>query len=281
MKIFSTTAELQTELSFLKAKKLKLGFVPTMGALHKGHISLIEESKKHSDITIVSIFVNPTQFNNSDDYKKYPRTIDSDTIMLDKAGVDILFCPSEKEIYNNTTTNNFDFGLLETVMEGQFRPGHFKGVAQIVSILFDIVTPDLAFFGEKDFQQLAVIKKLVKDYNYHIIIKACPTIRESDGLAMSSRNVRLQPDERIQVANISRILFLSKEYLKNHSVTETINWATNHLNSFNKMKVEYLNIINEDTFEDISEIIHSQNIRACIAVFVGEVRLIDNIRYIY
>jgi pantoate--beta-alanine ligase len=281
MKIFSTITELNTEISFLKAKKLKLGFVPTMGALHDGHISLIEESKKHSDITIVSIFVNPTQFNNSDDYKKYPRTIDSDTLMLNKAEVDILFCPNEKEIYPKTTTNSYDFGILEIIMEGRFRPGHFKGVAQIVSILFDIVKPDLAFFGEKDFQQLAVIKKLVKNYNYHVRIMACATIRESDGLAMSSRNVRLHADERIQAANISRILFQSQDYIKTHSVAETIDWATTQLNSYNKMKVEYLNIIDEDTFEDISELKTSHHIRACIAVFVGDVRLIDNVRYIY
>lgn len=281
MKVFSTKIEIEQELVSLKVSDVKLGFVPTMGALHKGHISLINEAKKQSDIIIVSIFVNPTQFNNSKDLEKYPRTLNNDLEMLETAGADIVFTPSESEIYPTNERKNYNLGFIETVMEGKFRPGHFNGVAQVVSILFDIIKPDIAFFGEKDFQQLAVIKKLVKDYNYNIDIVGCKTVREEDGLAMSSRNVRLSEEERIQSANISRILFESGSYLKNNTLEYSKTWVINQINKFDKMNVEYFNIVNEETLEDITSKHLQENARGCIAVFVGEVRLIDNIRYIY
>jgi len=272
MKIFKTISELKTEIANNRKTNK-----PTMGALHEGHISLLKQCKTHSDISVVSIFVNPTQFNNPEDYVKYPVTLDSDIAMLEEIKCDILFNPSEKEMYPEKDNRIFNFGALETTMEGSFRPGHFNGVAQIVSKLFDAVTPDYAFFGEKDFQQLAVIKSLVKQQNYNIKIIACPIIREKDGLAMSSRNVRLSEKERQESINISKELFNSKDYSKKYSVEETIKKVISEINKFETMKVEYFEIFDPETFLPIKN--WTKNAQACIAVNVGNVRLIDNISY--
>lgn len=275
MKTFKTISEIQTAISEIRKSGKTIGFVPTMGALHAGHISLMECCKKQCDVTVVSIFVNPTQFNNPEDYAKYPITLESDVEMLLEVGCDILFNPSEKEMYPEKDTRIFDFGALENTMEGAFRPGHFNGVAQIVSKLFDAVECDFAFFGEKDFQQLAVIKSLVKKQNYKIEIVPCPIIRENDGLAMSSRNVRLSEMERKQSANISKALFNSVEFSKTHSVSETKEMVISEINKFETMKVEYFEIFNPETFETIKN--WNSNAHACVAVNVGTVRLIDNI----
>ena len=210
MIILETVSDLQKAIFPLKKEGKSVGFVPTMGALHEGHVSLVKKSIEQNDITVVSVFVNPTQFNNQEDLIKYPRTLDKDTSLLESVGADIVFAPLVKEIYPEPDTRQFDFGLLDKVMEGKFRPGHFNGVAQVVSRLFDIVKPDRAYFGEKDFQQLAIIRDMVKQYNFPIEIVPMPIIRELSGLAKSSRNQRLSETEKEQAVAISRILFKSK-----------------------------------------------------------------------
>ena len=279
MKTFKKITELQAILQKYKAKNYKIGFVPTMGALHKGHISLIEQSKSENDITVVSIFVNPTQFNNPDDLKKYPRTLESDIEELIYAKTDVLFFPSVKEIYPEPVTQNFEFGHLAEVMEGKFRPGHFDGVAQVVSRFFEIVKPDNSYFGQKDFQQLAIIKAMVKMLNLSVKIHACPIVREADGLAMSSRNQRLSVEERKNAATISQTLFKSKIYSKTHSVEETKDWVTKTIRSNSFLKIEYFEIVDEQNLMEINDWNEKQNKVACIAVFIGKVRLIDNIMY--
>ena len=202
-----TIAELQSLVSKAKEKGLKVGLVPTMGALHDGHLTLVRKCKVNNDLCVVSVFVNPTQFNNPEDLEKYPRTPEQDACLLKSAGCDIMFMPAVEEIYPEPDTRVFDFGMLDKVMEGAMRPGHFNGVAQIVSKLFDMVDPDVAYFGEKDFQQVAIIRDMVKQLNYKLDIIQVPIVREESGLAMSSRNMRLSDDEKREAENISQALF--------------------------------------------------------------------------
>lgn len=280
MKIINVTSELKKELANQRRENKSVGFVPTMGALHSGHLSLVKQCLKDNDICVVSIFVNPTQFNNSDDLEKYPRTLEKDTELLKSISDDIIvFAPSVKEIYPEPDTRQFDFGRLDKVMEGKFRHGHFNGVAQVVSRLFDIVKPGKAYFGEKDFQQLAIVKALVKQLNLDIQIVPMPIVREDSGLALSSRNQRLTDQQKNTAVNISKILFKSRDEKHKYSVDETLNNVITAINSFEELEVEYFEIVDGNTLQSIRDWNQSEYIVGCITVFCGDVRLIDNIKY--
>jgi len=279
MKVISYKSELLEEVSILKKNQKVTGFVPTMGALHQGHISLIKCCNKECDYTIVSIFVNPTQFNDPNDYKKYPRILDTDLELLKKVKVDILFTPAQEEMYTEQDNRDFDLGELDKVMEGAHRPGHFRGVCLIVSKLFEMVQPTKAYFGEKDFQQVAVIKHLTRLMNYPVEIIPCPIIRENDGLAMSSRNMLLTKDHRQNAPLIAKTLFEATEKSKTQSVQETKDWVVRTINDNPFLQVEYFEIVDETSLKAISNWDNTSNKRGCIAVFAGNVRLIDNIRF--
>lgn len=279
MQVIQTVSGLQEIISPLKIEGKSIGFVPTMGALHEGHISLVEKCKKENDICVVSVFVNPTQFNNKEDLEKYPRNVEKDAELLKTVGTDIVFVPSVEEIYPEPDTRQFDFGQLDKVMEGKFRPGHFNGVAQVVSRLFDIVKPDKAYFGEKDFQQLAIIRNMVAQLNMPVEIVPMPIKREKSGLAMSSRNQRLSEQQKANAANIYKILSDSKDLAKNRSVFDTIDYVINNINRIDSLDVEYFDVVDGDTLQSIKEWSDTEYAVGCIAVFCGEVRLIDNITY--
>lgn len=274
-----TINDLQNAVSISKNERKTIGFVPTMGALHEGHISLVKKCREQNDVCIVSIFVNPTQFNNQTDLEKYPRTIDEDIKLLNYAGVDIVFVPSVQEIYPEPDNRQFDFGQLDKVMEGKFRPGHFNGVAQVVSRLFDIVKPDKAYFGEKDFQQLAIIRQMVRQLNIPVEIVPMPIRREDSGLAMSSRNQRLTEDQKKDAVNIYRVLLESKTLYNNKTVEELRFWVIENINKIASLEVEYFEIVDGNTLQQISDWKDTQYAVGCITVFCGEVRLIDNIIY--
>jgi pantoate--beta-alanine ligase len=281
MKIIHTISELNILLNEARDNHKTIGFVPTMGALHQGHTSLVERSLQENDFTIVSIFVNPTQFNNPKDLENYPRTLEDDCQLLKHIGTNIVFAPSVHEMYPEKDERIFSYPPIDTVMEGAKRPGHFNGVCQIVSKLFDIVRPDVAYFGEKDFQQIAVINAMVKDLNLKLQIKPCPIVREQTGLAMSSRNTLLTEEERITAANIYKQLSESVIYSKNHTIPETIDFVTNALNNIEILNVEYFQIVDAETLQEINNWNDAKHIVGCITVFCGSmpVRLIDNIRY--
>ena len=257
-----------------------IGFVPTMGALHDGHISLANQCKNENDVCVVSIFVNPTQFNDKSDLKAYPRTFEKDCKLLEAAGCDYVFAPSEDEMYPEPDTRVFNLGRIAGVMEGARRPGHFNGVAQVVSKLFDIVTPDNAYFGEKDFQQVAVIRELVKQLNMRVNLIACSTVREGDGLAMSSRNMRLTSEQRHFAPVIARTLKESLNFAASKGVREVEAWVTKTLNDTPYMRVEYCEIVDGHTLQHINDWKETDFPVGCVAVFCGEVRLIDNIKYL-
>ena len=221
MKLIQTINELRAELDVLRREGKTIGLVPTMGALHAGHASLVKRAVAENDVVVVSDFVNPTQFNDKNDLLKYPRTLDADCKLLEACGAAFVFAPSVEEIYPEPDTRQFSYAPLDTVMEGKYRPGHFNGVCQIVSKLFLIVEPTRAYFGEKDFQQLAIIREMVRKYPFNLEIVGCPIVRESDGLALSSRNARLSAEQRVQALQISKTLFASCEYAKTHSLAET------------------------------------------------------------
>ncbi|WP_369793890.1 pantoate--beta-alanine ligase [Prevotella sp. 10(H)] len=266
-------------VSSLHQNAKSVGFVPTMGALHQGHLSLVKQCIADNDICIVSIFVNPTQFNNKEDLDKYPRTLERDCQYLEEAGVNIVFAPTVEEIYPEPDTRQFDFGQLDKVMEGEHRPGHFNGVAQVVSRLFDIVKPDRAYFGQKDFQQLAIIREMVRQLNLKVEIVPMPIVREPSGLALSSRNERLNSEQKEEAVNISKVLFESKEWMKSESVDTVIRKVTEKLDAVKDLRVEYYEIVDGNTLQSIADWKDSEYIVGCIAVFCGEVRLIDNIVY--
>lgn len=257
-----------------------VGLVPTMGALHAGHISLIERACKENDIVVVSVFVNPTQFNNPEDLRTYPRTEEADCDKLIGAGVDIAFIPSVEEIYPEPDTRVFDLGPVAEVMEGAMRPGHFNGVAQIVSKLFSMVRPHCAYFGEKDLQQIAVIRKMVALEKFDIDIVDCPIMREVDGLAMSSRNVRLTPSQRSIAPAINKALIASLDFAKSNTVDATKQFVIKEINAQPEMEVEYYEIVDSLTMQPISDWSESNCPVGCITVYCGQVRLIDNIKYI-
>lgn len=276
MHIFEKIIPLKTFLQDQR-KRGSIGFVPTMGALHLGHISLIASAKQSCDFCVCSIFVNPTQFNDSSDFDKYPKTIESDLKQLESAGCNLVFMPTVEEMYPHPTTESFDFGLLDKVMEGAFRPGHFNGVAVVVKKLLEIVEPDIAFFGEKDFQQLAVIRRLVEMLDLPVQIVGCPIIRESDGLAMSSRNARLTKEERISAAKINEIILAAKNLAPSESLYNIKEFVKEKINSTPLLRLEYFEISDAITLESLKEWDAAKKAVACIAVFAGEIRLIDNI----
>ncbi len=279
MILFDKGADLTSVISEKKRLGKKVGFVPTMGALHEGHLTLIKKAKKENDLVVASIFVNPTQFNNADDLKNYPRTFESDEAKLISAGTAFLFFPAVEEMYppGETKNENYDFGDLENVMEGKHRPGHFKGVAQIVSKLFNIVNPDFAYFGEKDFQQLAIIRELAGKMNSSVKVIGCPTIRESDGLAMSSRNILLSESERKKAPEISKALFFVREYWQQFSVPDIQQKAIEKIETGTGGHVEYLEIADEEKLQSIHQWDFSKPLRVFTAVKLGKVRLIDNV----
>lgn len=280
MEIIRTVAELKQQVTRKRHDGCTVGLVPTMGALHAGHISLIDRARNENDIVVVSVFVNPTQFNNPEDLRTYPRTEDADCEKMANAGVDYAFIPSVEEVYPEPDTRVFDLGPVAEVMEGPMRPGHFNGVAQIVSKLFAIVEPDRAYFGEKDFQQIAVIRRMVELEGFNTEIIDCPIKREEDGLAMSSRNVRLSPEQRAIAPNIARILKSSIEYSLTHSVAETKQYVIDNINSCPQMEVEYYEIVDSLTMQPVSDWNDALIAVGCVTVYCGEVRLIDNIKYI-
>lgn len=292
MFIFNLLQELQNHLNIARKEGKTIGFVPTMGALHQGHLALIKRSKKENDITVCSIFVNPTQFNDLSDLEKYPRTLENDSKLLKSVDCDIIFAPEVAGIYTAhelelkknkiqdkswTEGRSIDFGILDKVMEGAHRPGHFNGVAQVVSKLFRIVDPNNAYFGQKDFQQLAIIRSMTKQLGFNIEIIGCPIIREEDGLAMSSRNVRLTEKERKVAPLISQTLFKTKEMQHDHSIQELKAFAEDQIKSEPLMQLEYFEISNAETLEPISQYDQAKSAVACIALKLGDVRLIDNV----
>lgn len=275
MKIFKTIIETQNYL-----KSNSVGFVPTMGALHDGHISLIKRAKKENELCVASIFVNPTQFNNPEDLEKYPRTIEADLKKLEEAGCDIVFLPEVTEMYPSPAILKFDFGSLENILEGKFRPGHFNGVGIVVSKLFNIIKPSKAYFGLKDLQQCAVINRLVNDLSFSVELILCDTVREEDGLAMSSRNVRLAPSFRTQAPNIYASLNLAKsELLKGASIQDTLNIVKDFYSILPDFEVEYFEIVDFNSLQPIS--VYNTEIKTAIVVaaHLGGVRLIDNILF--
>ncbi len=278
MIIARTKNELNRYLELVRKAKKTIGFVPTMGALHKGHLSLIKCSNNENNFTLVSIFVNPTQFNNPEDLKKYPRNEDDDLNLLLNNSCDIVFIPEVDEMYPEEDTRIFDFNGIDKVMEGKYRDGHFNGVAQIVSKLFETVRPDKAYFGRKDFQQVAIIKYLNKKYlpNLGIEIVSCDIIREEDGLAMSSRNQLLNASQRKSAALISETLKKYIDNYKKYTVEELKNKITEEINRDENLKVEYIDIVNDENLQSVSEI-SPGNTTICAAVYDGDVRLIDNI----
>lgn len=277
MEVLNNIKSVHNLIVKLKKTGKTIGFVPTMGALHQGHISLVEQSLKENDFTLVSVFINPTQFNNSEDLKKYPITIDNDIEILKKHGADAVYFPKVEDIYpNGLTSEHYEFDGLEMQMEGKFRPGHFDGVATVIRRFFEIVQPLNAYFGEKDFQQLRIVQELVK--NFHLPIQIVPVAikREEDGLAMSSRNVRLTESQRKESPIIYQILLQAKEYLKNHSIEETKKFVEEKFKE-TSFELEYFEIADEKNLLPAKEKLKDQKLRAFIAVFADEVRLIDNL----
>jgi len=278
MKIVETVKELQDVLAEEKKQGKSVGFVPTMGALHEGHLSLVRRCKKENDVAVVSIFVNPTQFNDKGDLARYPRTLSADVQQLQPTGCDYIFAPSEKEIYPEPDTRIFNFGMLDMVMEGEHRPGHFNGVAQVVSRLFDVVKPARAYFGEKDFQQLAVITEMVRQLKMPVEIVRCPIVREPDGLAMSSRNALLNPAQRKAAPRIAKALFAAVDKVCGVELDDLKQLVVDEINADPELRVEYFDIVNMRTLQSVKSLDEDCPKQACIAVFAGKVRLIDNVR---
>ena len=275
----TTVEETKKILHSVREKRKIIGFVPTMGALHEGHLRLIRRSVSENGFTACSIFVNPIQFNNPEDLAKYPRTLEKDKEMVEGAGCDLLFAPSVGEMYpgGEKPEVKVDFGMLDKVMEGKFRPGHFQGVAVVVKRLFEIIEPGKAYFGKKDFQQLAIISQMVHSLKLPVEIVPCETVREPDGLAMSSRNTRLTPAERAIAPHIYEVLQLVKEKRGGMSVRELELWATKKINEKPELRVEYFEICNRKTLLPLHDWNEPEGAVACTAVFLDEVRLIDNI----
>ena len=276
MKSFSTVVELREALLPLRDKTI--GFVPTMGALHQGHISLVERARKECDTVVVSVFVNPTQFNDKNDLKNYPRTPEADAAMLETAGVDFVLFPSVEEIYPEPDTRVFDFGLVDKVMEGATRPGHFNGVAQVVSRLFAIVEPTKAYFGEKDFQQIAVIRAMVAQLGLTLEIVDCPIIRDVDGLARSSRNTLLTPEHRAAAPHIYEVLSAATQKLDSMTPQQLTEWIISEVENNPLLKVIYFQAVDALSLKQVENWSDSERIQGCIAVQAGQIRLIDNIK---
>ena len=281
MKVFSKIVDLQNQLFEDLKNGKEIGLVPTMGALHEGHASLVRRSVKENGITVVSVFVNPTQFNDKNDLKNYPRTLDADCQLLDACGADYVLAPSVEEMYPTPDTRQFEFPPVSTVMEGAHRPGHFNGVCQVVSRLFYIVKPNRAYFGEKDWQQIAVVKAMVKQLGLKVQIVECDIVRDADGLARSSRNTLLAKDERAIAPAIYKTLKESISYAKTHTVGETHDFVVNTINAVDGLEVEYFSIVDGNTLQDIAAWDDTPYAVGCITVYCGKtpIRLIDHIKY--
>ncbi len=277
MEIFTQIAPLKAFLKDFRCQGKSIGLVPTMGALHPGHLSLIKAAKSQNDVTVGSIFVNPIQFNNENDLLKYPRTLEEDTKLLESEGCDVLFSPERREMYPEKSTLTMDFGNLDKIMEGQFRPGHFSGVALIVSKLFNIVLPDRAYFGQKDWQQFAIIRKLTEELDFDIALHSVPTIREPDGLARSSRNMRLSADDRKKANVFYQALVTAKTALANGERLATVkSETTRYVSEVPGVRLEYFEMADSKDLNLIENVEQSTKPILCIAGYVGEVRLIDN-----
>ena len=276
MIVVNRVADLNAALA--NCPKEGVGFVPTMGALHAGHRSLVERARKENKTVVVSVFVNPTQFNDKNDLKNYPRTPEADCAILEAAGADIVFMPSVEDIYPEPDTRQFDFGLIDKVMEGATRPGHFNGVAQVVSRLFQIVEPAKAYFGEKDFQQIAVVKAMVKQLNMGVEIVECPIIRDADGLALSSRNTLLTPAHRTAAPHIYEVISQCANKAKELSPAELTAWVTEQVEANELLKVIYFQAVDALTMQQVTAWNESERVQGCIAVQAGEIRLIDNVK---
>ena len=279
MELIKTSKELDQRLSSHRKGGQSVGFVPTMGALHEGHLSLVEEAGRQCEVVVVSIFVNPTQFNDPGDLERYPRDLDSDLKMLEDTPCELVFAPSVKEVYPEPDTRTFDFGQLDKVMEGKHRPGHFNGVAQVVSRLFDLVNPDKAFFGQKDFQQLAIVREMVQQLNLGIEIVGCSIVREKDGLAMSSRNRLLTKKHRKSAPLIAQTLSESCNFVPSKSIAEVKAWVVKTLDADENLETEYFEIVDGRSLQLVDNWNQSDYIVGCIAVYAGEIRLIDNVVY--
>lgn len=281
MLIIKDAAELESYVAHEKNNGRSIGYVPTMGALHEGHLSLVKRCVAENDVAIVSVFVNPTQFNNPDDLATYPRDEEADARLLAGAGVTVMFLPSVEAVYPDGTERDheYDLGAAATVMEGKYRPGHFQGVAQVVSRFFRLVRPTRAYFGEKDFQQIAVIRNMVKSEGIDVTLVPCPICRADDGLALSSRNALLTPEQRALAPMIHRVLDESRTYATNHSLSQTHDEVVTRLNSIPGMRVEYYEIIDGNTMLPVEDWAEASWIVGCITVYCGSVRLIDNITY--
>ena len=279
MNIYKTTEELRSFVTEERKQGHRIAFVPTMGALHEGHLSLVRRALKENDCCIVSVFVNPTQFNNPRDLETYPRTLDADSRLLASIGTTALFVPEVETIYPEPDTRVFHVGAVAEVMEGKYRPGHFNGVMQVVSRLFNLVQPDCAYFGEKDFQQIAVLRAMAREIKSPVEIIACPIVREEDGLARSSRNTLLSEEGRAQAPNIYRILSESRTWCQELSPKAVIERATQLLDAIPTLRVEYFEIVDANTLQPITRWEDSSKPHGCITVYCGEVRLIDNIAY--
>lgn len=282
MKVINKVVDLQNALFDERKSGKKVGLVPTMGALHEGHASLVKRSVAENDVTVVSVFLNPTQFNDPKDLERYPRTLDADCTLLEACGATYVFAPSVSEMYPVEDKRQFEFPPVSTVMEGAHRPGHFNGVCQVVSRLFYISKPDRAYFGEKDFQQIAVVKAMVKFLKLGVEIVECPIIREENGLARSSRNSLLAEDEKAIAPKIYEAMKESLDYAKSHSVKETHDHVVETINAVDGLEVEYYSIVDGDTLLDVEDWKDAKHIVGCITVYCGKkpIRLIDHIRYI-
>ena len=279
MLVVDTIEQLRSYLAAARAEGKSVGLVPTMGALHEGHASLVERSVAENGVTVVSVFVNPTQFNDKGDLERYPRTLDADCRLLERLGASCVFAPSVEEVYPEPDTRVFDFTPLDKVMEGIYRPGHFNGVAQIVSKLFMYVEPDRAYFGEKDFQQLAIIREMVRQMDFKLEIVGCPIVREQDGLALSSRNALLTEEQRRTALAISKTLFASVEYSANHTLADTKQMVEEAIAATEGLELEYYEVVDGNPLQPVAAWDDAPYIVGCITVYCGKVRLIDNIRY--
>ncbi len=281
MEVFYKIVGLQNALFEARKAGKKIGLVPTMGALHEGHASLVRQSVKENDVTVVSVFVNPTQFNDKNDLKNYPRNLEADCKLLEQCGADYVLAPAVEEMYPTPDNRHFEYPPVSTVMEGAHRPGHFNGVCQVVSRLFYIVRPDRAYFGEKDWQQIAVIKAMVRHLQLKVQIVECPIVRDSDGLARSSRNTLLAPEERAIAPQIYEILKKSVDYAKKHSLKETHQMVVDTINAVDGLEVEYFAIVDGNTLQDLANWEDSPYVVGCITVYCGKtpIRLIDHIKY--
>lgn len=279
MIIIRTVRELQAAMQQHRGQGQSIGLVPTMGALHQGHLSLMNRAREDNEIVVASVFVNPTQFNNPDDLRTYPRTEEADCQAMESVGVDYAFIPTVEEIYPEPDTRVFDLGPVAEVMEGAMRPGHFNGVAQIVSKLFAWTLPTRAYFGEKDYQQIAVIRKMAELEGFDFDIVACPILRHEDGLAMSSRNVRLSPEQRGIAPMIRKVLLDSLELKETMTVSEVKQFVVEKIDSVNGLTTEYYEIVDSKTMQPIAAWTDAETAVGCVTVYCGEVRLIDNITY--